>query len=115
MILGMGKLSDSSKLGRSLPEIRDRLEDDLMRHRRERKLKVGGRKLTIESIANAVMLHYLDMDDAARHAIVTRYVPRFEAMISGEDEETPAGPPPVDADIIGKPAVRRGAGHKKSG
>ena len=79
----MRKLSYEYKLpGRSLAEVYERFHGALTRHRTVGRVKFSGRKLSAEAMVNAVMLSFLDMDEAQQEVILAAYVPRFEAMLA---------------------------------
>ncbi len=79
----MGKLSYEYKLpGRSLAEVYERFHGALNRHRAVGRVKFSGRKLSAEAMVNAVILSFLELDEGRQEAILSLYVPRFEAMLA---------------------------------
>src|ERR671921_867844 len=82
-IIEMRKLSYDFKLpGRSLAEVYERFHGALNRHRAVGRIKFNGRKLSAEAMVNAVILSFLDLDEGQQEAILSTYVPRFEAMLT---------------------------------
>lgn len=95
----MRKLSYEFKIpGRSIPEVYERFNRALTRHKSAGKVKFSGRKLSAEAMTNAVVLSFLDLTEAQQEQVLARYVPRFEAMLA---DEPAAGIPGLGNDVGG--------------
>lgn len=104
-MLLMRKLSYQDKLpSHSLPEIYERFNQALVRQKGRSQTRFLDRKLTAEAMLNAVVLHYLDLPAEQQGSILATYIPRLEALLRTELDEssdTPAAQgelePPTDA------------------
>lgn len=106
----MRKLSYDYKLpGRSLAEVYERFHGALNRHKAVGRVKFSGRKLSAEAMVNAVILSFLDLNEGQQEAILSAYVPRFEAMLaenptpenrSGNEDAESHRDIPVEREII---------------
>jgi hypothetical protein len=82
----MSKISTDYKLaGRSVQPIYERFQASLARFKGEGRLRFQGRKLTAEAMVNAVILRFLDLNHSDQERVLAEYVPRFEAMLAGDD------------------------------
>lgn len=81
----MKKLSYDYKLpSRSIAEVHDLLTETLARHQRGRSLLFNGRKLSAEGFMNAVLMHFLSLDDEEQRSILETFIPKLEGMLSDD-------------------------------
>lgn len=85
--------------GLSIPEIKDGLARVLLRVSRD--VKFRERKLRAGPMLNAVVVHFLTLDEASQDAIVADGLKRFEELLSHDEPRDDlvspsAGDPPAD-------------------
>jgi hypothetical protein len=88
-MLRMGELTENYNLPkRSVLPVRDRYEDGLRAAKKTRLIKFNGQNITGEAFVNAAVMHFLDMPEGKRLAILQEYVPKFEALFNGADTDS---------------------------
>ena len=92
----MRKLNEQHKIpGRSLPEIVSRYDAVVSRQQTTLGRKFNDRKVPAEAITNAVVMHFLDLSAADQDAILDRYLPGLDRLLSGSAD----GPAPAQAPV----------------
>ena len=82
--------------GRSIPEVAGRFGVELARQAGVNGIRFADKKLTAEAMTNAIILHFLSMQEPERNEVLKEFVPIFDAMMSGEMlGSVDAGPDPT--------------------
>jgi hypothetical protein len=85
-MIAMLKLSTHYVLpARTAPKILEAFKLLLWKHQTKRKIRFRGRALTGEAVLSAIVLRFLDLSESDQERVLAEYVPRFEAMLAGDD------------------------------
>lgn len=72
---------------RSVEPIRAVFDAAIARHQRGRRLLTGSRKLTAESVINAILLAWLNLSEEDQFAVLRQWVPMFDRLAADPECE----------------------------
>lgn len=118
-MLCMRKLSENYKIpGRSLPEITARFEASLSRQKNVvKRFLFKNKKVSGEVLTNAIVLHFLSLDDREQDEILNRHVAELGMLLGVDDSPHSEGRSPEIVEWSGEnlPPGRKGGRTGQAG